>query len=344
MDNRVNLSNLNDLQKVWLSDLAYIDINKEGYKKLLTGGFTLKEALKYIKNPYGPAIDVMFLEGKKFNFVMEKILGAKNKFPSKIDIVNTLIENGLGDLKIIHSSDYPTPSPSGFQALTFEDSYGNVGISYRGSDMAISSSTIREWLESNVLEYFYSNSPQAKEAVKYFQEHKTSDKNNYIYGHSLGGNLVSHVYLNCHEDIKYAFSINGTPIDERLIDTDEKQNAFNNKEKFSFNVICGDVIGQLKSCEKYKNNINYVKNNNTMQQSFLSAHMIQASSFDENGNFIKINEEEMKSQTNLISIKMINLSKFAREKMNHIRFKLVRENQYNTIINGRELNNNNKRR
>ena len=344
MNNKVNLSDLNDLQKIWLSDLAYIDLTEEGHKKLLEGGFTLKESIKYIKKPFSPAIDVMFLEGKKFNFLIGKILGANDKFPSKIDIVNTLIENGLGDLKIIHSSDYPSPSPSGFQALTFEDSYGNIGISYRGSDMAMSSSTIREWLESNILEYFSSNSPQAQEAVQYFLEHKSADKDNYIYGHSLGGNLVSHVYLNCYKDIKFAFSINGTPINQKLIDTEEKQNAFNDKEKFSFNVICGDVIGQLKSCEKYKNNVNYIKNNNIMQQSFLSAHMIQASSFDEFGNFIKITEEEMEKETNFISIKMINITRFVREKMKHISFKLSKSHPYSTIINDDQLNNGHKRR
>lgn len=343
MNNKVNLSDLNDLQKIWLSDLAYIDLTEEGHKKLLEGGFTLKESAKYIKNPFSPIVTVLFFKPEHFSFLVGKVLGTGDKFPSKIDIINTLIETGLGDLKITHLSDYPLISPSGFKALTFEDSYGNVGISYKGSDMTMSTSTIREWLESNILEYFASDSPQAKEAVQYFLEHKSIDKDNYIYGHSLGGNLVSHVYLNCFKDIKFAFSINGTPVNQKLIDNEEKEKAFNDKEKFSFNVISGDIIGQLKSCEKYKNNVNYIKNNNTMSQSFLSAHMIQASSFDEFGNFIKITEEEMEKEANFISIKMINITRFAREKMNHISFKLSKSHPYSTIIND-ELNNGRKRR
>lgn len=46
---QVNLETLNDLQKVWLSDLAYVDLNEEGYKKILKQGLTLDELREYIK-------------------------------------------------------------------------------------------------------------------------------------------------------------------------------------------------------------------------------------------------------------------------------------------------------
>lgn len=64
---------------------------------------------------------------KKFN-ILTGILIGNNNFPSNLDVVDSLIENGLGILKIKHASDYPVPFSSGFQALTFEDSYGNIGI------------------------------------------------------------------------------------------------------------------------------------------------------------------------------------------------------------------------
>ena len=336
MDNKINLKDLNDIQKVWLSDLAYVDITEEGYKKMFKEGITIFELREYAKNPSLPVCGDLLIGTKNFNFIVGKVL-KNDSFPSKLDIVNTLIENGLGSIKIVHGSDYPTIYRSGFQALTFEDSFGNVGISFKGSDIVASSSTVREWLQSNILEYFVDDSPQAREAVKYFLEHKTDDKDNYIYGHSLGGNLVSHVYLNCYKDIKQAFSINGTPINQKLINTEEKIKAFNDKEKFSFNIVCGDVIGQLKSCEVYKKNVNYIKNNNKMIQSFLSAHMIQASAFDENGNFIKISEGQMLDEINFASIRMINISRFTREKMNNFNFRLSKKTKYKAIIKDEQL-------
>lgn len=145
--------------------------------------------------------------------------------------------------------------------------------------------------------------------------------------------MVSHVYLENHDDIKLAFSINGMPVNEKLIDTSDKKEAFNNKNKFSFNVVCGDMVSQLKSCEVYKDNINYIRNNNSMKPSILSAHMIQASTFDNDGNFIKLTESEMIRETNYIVMKLINLSKFARNKMNRMNFKLFRKNNYELIKN-----------
>jgi len=325
VNDKVNLGTLNDIQKSWLCDLSFVDITEEGYKKILEEGLTIKELKEFVKNSDLPFCGDIRLGAKKFNSLTGVVLGNK-QFPSNLDVVEALIENGLGSLRINHASDYPIPSSSGFQALTFEDSFGNVGISYRGSDLYISHVVIREWLESNILEYFSNTSTQVNEASEYFLNHKNSNGNNYIFGHSLGGNLVSHVYLNYYDEIKLAFSINGTPINQKLIDTDAKKGAFNNKDKFSFNIVCGDIVSQLKSCESYKDNVNYIKNNDSMKPSILSAHMIQSSTFDNEGNFIKITEEEMEQQTNQVVITLINFSKMVREQLNKIDFKLVRHN------------------
>jgi len=329
MNNKINFKNLNDLQKIWISELSYVDLTEEGYKKIIEGGLTVKELKQYVKNPDLPFCGDILLGAKMFNTLSAVVLG-NDHFPTKLDIVNALIENGLSDLKIKHTSDYPTPFASSFQALTLEDDFQNTAISYRGSDLYISNIILREWLESNILEYFSDTSTQVKEAIGYFKAHKNLNGNNYIYGYSLGGNLVSHVYLNHHDEIKEAFSINGTPINQKLIDTEKKKKAFNDK-KFSFNIVCGDLVGQLKSCDVYKANVNYIQNNNSMKESVLSAHLIQASAFDGNGNFLKITEQEMQTKINRFTFKFINLSKITREKLNRIDFKLNKNNMY-TII------------
>jgi len=68
-----------------------------------------------------------------------------------------------------------------------------------------------------------------------------------------------------------------------------------------------------------------------MKESVLSAHLIQASAFDGNGNFLKITEQEMQTKINRFTFKFINLSKITREKLNRIDFKLNKNNMY-TII------------
>lgn len=332
MKDKVNFENLNDIQKVWLCDLSFVDITEEGHKKISEEGLLIKDLRQYIKNSDMPFCGDILLGPKRFNSLTGVLLG-NDKFPSNLDVVDSLIKYGLGELKIKHSSDYPMPPcESGFQALTLEDSFGNIGISYRGSDLYISRVAIREWIESNIGEYFSNISIQANDAREYFLRHKNLNGNNYIYGHSLGGNLVSHVYLDYYDEIKQAFSINGTPINQKLIDTNEKRQAFNDKNKFSFNVVCGDIVSQLKSYEMYKNNINYIKNNDSMKPSILSAHMIQSSAFDNEGNFIKITESEMLEHTNSIIIKLINLSKFITKRVNKTNYKLYHNRNDKYII------------
>ena len=116
---------------------------------------------------------------------------------------------------------------------------------------------------------------------------KKTSGHNFLYGHSLGGNLTSHTFVENYEEINQAFIINGNPINQRLIDTPEKREAFNNKHKFQCNIICGDIVGMFKNYETYKNNVNYVCNNHLMNKSFISAHLVQSASYDEEGNFIK---------------------------------------------------------
>jgi hypothetical protein len=181
---------------------------------------------------------------------------------------------------------------SGFQAITFQDHFGNTGISYRGSDFDLSTGGVRDWVEADMLEYFLNGSTQSKEAIQYFNDNKNQNGNNYIYGHSLGGNLTSHVYVQHYNEIQEAFTINGNPINQSLLDTPEKIAAFNDPKKYNCNIICGDIVGHLKDYELYEDNVKYIKNNDTMTDSFVTAHMVQAATIDSEGNFVYDTKEQ----------------------------------------------------
>ena len=315
MDNKINLDTLNDQQKILLSQISYLDINNEGRNKIEKEGLSVLELKQYLNNPNDPFCGKAILSKNGFNSVADNVFGNK-EFPTKIDIVDTLIQNGLGNLKITNINDEQKLTSSGFQAMTFTDSYGNVGISYRGSDLDLSRGGVRDWIESDMLEYFTNNSTQRLEALEYFNANKSNNGNNYVYGHSLGGNLTSHVYAENYNEIQEAFTINGNPINQKLLDTPEKVQAFNDSKKYNCNIVCGDIVGHLKSCEAYKDNVNYIKNNDTMKSSFISAHLVQSATFDENGNFVKASKEEMIVKTGIFSNIFIKFVQNVREIMN----------------------------
>lgn len=326
MDSKINLETLNDRQKIWLSQLSYLDINELGKSRIKNGVLKVSELKDFIDNPKEPFNGNAGIGNDKFNKVANNIFG-EGKYPSKEDVINSLINCGLGDLNITNISLGQNSMSSGFQAITFKDSYENVGISYRGSDFDFSRGGARDWLESDMLEYFKNDSTQRKEALKYFDENKSELGKNYLYGHSLGGNLTSHVFVENYNQIEQAFTINGNPINQKLIDTPEKVAAFNDSKKYSCNVVCGDIVSQFKSCSKYQNNINYIKNNENMKSSPLSAHMIQASSFDKDGKFIKTDKKEQIKKMGLFATSIMSFVQCIREFMNEISDKITKNDQ-----------------
>ena len=292
MAKRTELRYLSDRKNTYLTQLSYLEINDEGKRKIAEGGLTIAELEPYLEKREEPFCDSAGVGKDGFNAITKPMVGDE-KVTTKGEIYDQLISSGMGDIKITDVTNNQNIASNGFQAMTFEDSQGNVGISYRGSDLDFSKGGMRDWIEADALEYFTGKSSQSEEALEYFNEHKNMEGNNYLYGHSLGGNLTSHVYLQNHDDVSRAFTINGNPINQKALDTPEKIAAFNDKEKFSCNIVSGDIVGHFKSCERYQDNVNYIQNNHNGKDSFIYAHLTQAASYDENGNFKKVSRDEM---------------------------------------------------
>jgi len=311
----INLDNITDRQKIWLSQISYLNINEQGRNQILNGGINLYQLKDYLVDPNKTFVGNAWIGEKNFNLVASKLTG-EEKLPTQLDVLNSLISCGLGNLKITNVSDYQKVASSGFQAMTFQDTFGNTGISYRGSDFNFSEGGIRDWVEADFLEYFKNDSAQRIEALKYFNDNKSQMGNNYLYGHSLGGNLTSHVYAENYNEINEAFTINGNPINQKLLDTKEKIAAFNDSKKYNCNIVCGDIVGHFKSFELYEDNVNYIRNNETMKMTAISSHLVQASTFDSSGNFIKADKEEMKQKMGIVKGAFMEFSKTVREVLN----------------------------
>ena len=293
MDQKINLNDLSDEQKVWLSQLSYLDINEEGRLKIEQGTMTINDLPNYLDDPdksyFGTFLvknDELFIKGSDTFMGGKTPLSMTNK-----ELAQTICEKGLGGLKITAVNEEQGKKDSGLQVIAFRDDYGNVGISYRGSDADIAHGMKQDWIEANMLEFFKNDSRQIQEAKEFFEQNKIDNGQNFLYGHSLGGNLVQHIYCDQHHQIAEAFTINGNPINEKLINTQEKIDAFNDPNKFNCYIINGDVIGHLKTHQLYKNNVRFVENGGELTG--LKAHFAQSGKYDKEGNFVRTTERQV---------------------------------------------------
>ena len=283
----VDLNDLNDVQKLYLTQLSYLDIDYLGVRKCISVGVKINELHSLLKNPLLPFCGSARMDKQMFDKVTMTALG-DYKLLTDEELLKYIISIGLGELTIINVI---SDSQSGFQAIAFKDSFDNIGISFRGSDFDFSNGGLMDWVAADFLEYFKNDSLQRKQALALFDQVKDYDGRNYLYGHSLGGNLASYVYLDNYERIAEVFIVNGYPINQSLIDSDEKISAFNSP-KYVCSFVCGDVVSQLKGYDIYRNNVKRIGNNETLKPSILSAHLVQSATFDEFGNFVEATEEE----------------------------------------------------
>lgn len=317
--NNVKLSNLNDLQNMLLSQLSYVEIDDCGRKIICGNGLKVSDLHNYLSNPNDPFFGTF---NERADDVAKRFANSLPIEISDLSIVNALCDVNLGNITIIGIHELGDFKSNGFQALAFKDSFGSIGISYRGSDINFSQGMIRDWLEADLLEYFINDSSQANSAKKFFERYKDTSGNNFLYGHSLGGNLVQHVFVEKHNEIKQAFTINGNPINKSLIDTDEKMAAFNDHLKMKCNVICGDIVGWLKDNSVYESNVNYVKNSGKLTG--ICSHFAQAAQFDEKGNFVLSNRDEALQSLGSSDL-MLSLIRALREAMNGCGLKALNE-------------------
>jgi hypothetical protein len=286
LSSSIHLNDLNDQQSVMLTLFPYINLNEEGLERIKNGDtIKVSELEQYLENPDAPLFDKLGIF--EYGLTAFDSLRGKDTLLSvtESEFVDNMIEAGLGDIEITAQQDERGLTSSGFQAIAFQDSVGNSGISYRGSDFDLTRGALRDWVEANVMEFFKGSSTQSNQANVFFDQHKNADGNNYVFGASLGGNLSQHVYLQNYDDIEHIFTINGNPINQKALDTEEKIAAFNDPEKASFNVVCGDPISMLKSCDLYQNSVHYIKNNDDLRGlGGLESH-IDMGVCDKDGNF-----------------------------------------------------------
>lgn len=217
--NKIDLGNLNDQQNMLLTQLSYeSDIFKDKYNDM-----TLHTIFK---NMNDTGVDT---DSKAYK------------------TVKALIEANLGELCI---REVAHDNTTGFGAVSFTDSYGNKGVSYRGTDGVPSRKSLNDWLD-NIMALSAGTSVQTSQAEAFFDDVKNSDGTNYIYGHSKGGQLSESVYVNNNEDIKGVHLLNPQPLNPYSL-TPSQFYAMNS-DKIDIIIVEGDYVWFLGRLPSYFN-------------------------------------------------------------------------------------------
>lgn len=182
-------------------------------------------------------------------------------------LLEEMISVNLGGIVI---SDIANDSLTGFGALAFTDSCGNTGISYRGSDGIIDN--LNDWID-NYYTFRSGVSPQTAQAESFYLKNMNDNGNNFLYGHSKGGELSQAVYVNHYSEIKAVHCLNPQPINPYALKSD--QIAALNADKVDIVVTEGDVVWFMGAVP-YLFNIRIMKKNGG---SILSAHSYVSSRY-----------------------------------------------------------------
>jgi len=190
----------------------------------------------------------------------------------KEDLFREFMAWGLGDLTMVGLKN--DNANTGFCAIAFATPSGEVGMSFRGTEF---DKGPKDMLD-NISTAAIGTSPQAALASAFYNAHKDKAGNNYLYGHSKGGNLAMEVFATNYLEIKGVYVINAQPINPFGLFPDQLAALL----RVNAIVIDGDVVSGLGA-----NSIppaRYVKNNGSKDDDFFGPHCIESMEFDEFGN------------------------------------------------------------
>lgn len=208
------------------------------------------------------------------------------------DLADALEAAGYGNYVI---RDYENQNDSnGFAAIAIEDpATGDVGISFRGtenlpnvgdaiSDIVAGDSQQRQEAINNQIDMIDNistavtgDSAQAQEALDFFNRNQSDTGNNYLYGHSKGGNLAMEVYVENYDNIEGVHIINPQPINWASLNRD--QLAALNNGKIDATVINGDLVWLLGGVP-YP--VRIIENNGTLDGDFFGPHLLNSGAYD----------------------------------------------------------------
>ncbi|XID94311.1 DUF6792 domain-containing protein [Paenibacillaceae bacterium WGS1546] len=203
---------------------------------------------------------------------------------------------GLKDIRIIgyenhnRNGDTTHDTRSGFVGYALEDSNGNRGFLFRGSET-------ESWVDwtDNAESGIKGESTQVRQANAFFEKYSTDehgrrmeDISYSLYGHSKGNNLATEVFVN-HLDLDVnAYSVNGQPI--YWFDLTDEQKAAIRGDRYQFIVHEGDFVSGLGYVDYVDTVVNlkdsfFERIRSSGWGGFMDPHALTVIEFDESGGF-----------------------------------------------------------
>lgn len=201
-----------------------------------------------------------------------------------------LKEAGLDHLEIVdYTNNNGSGSHSGFCAIAFKDpETGERGMSFRGTENLdkITKGANQVDMMDNVHTALLGESVQKKEALEFFERNKSLYGDNYLYGHSKGGELASEVYAENYDEIRQMHIINPQPINPTQLN--KKQREVMKSDKVDVVIIDGDTVHSLGEWPFSDENTRIVKNNGSQDDRFFGPHSLEAG--EPEGDYYEIEE------------------------------------------------------
>lgn len=263
----MSLNNITENEKYILLQLSYMDIPAE-YRPSQNKSFTLNEII------YGIDSDALDKNSKK---KYDQIIDYLDKNESSP--LHGITLSGYQNLNPNGGNNSGGESNSGFVGYALTDKEGNGTALFRGSEMAGIGDLATDWV-SNVEAGIGITIQQQREANDFYETYiKGLDGQQYVFGHSKGGNLAEYVLVHNLEDEKLtSYVVNGAPLYYWTL-TKEQRDAL--KDRNTFIVHEGDVVSSLG----YAPYVDKTVVVNTEDSDPLYAHGLESVDFTPGGDF-----------------------------------------------------------
>ena len=253
----LHMDRLSNEEKYLVLELSYLNIPQEYFRS----GNNIKTL-----------IDKIILDHKEKKMIdgADRIQEKLKKYPELGDLKLIAYRNNNNHDPYSNTQDEPK---TGFVGYVLEDKEGNRAFLFRGTEP----STMPKFLEDmddNLSSTLYGDSPQVREAKKFFNDNRAEGKENLLFGHSKGGNLVSEVFVDNLSSKLKAYVVNGQPIN--ITDLSAEQLKALKSEDFTFIIHKGDVVSGLGIVFYIDKIVNGVPDD---------AHNCVGVSFNQEGNF-----------------------------------------------------------
>ncbi|WP_077619648.1 Mbeg1-like protein [Bacillus sinesaloumensis] len=264
----MSLSNLSEHEKYILLQLSYLDVPNSVGEISANSPHSVEDIMGYI--------DYDGLDPKaqlKYDAIDEYIRMNSNTPLKEIQLVGYQNNNPNG-------GNTDGDSYSGFVGYAFTDKQGNGTAIYRGSeDLKDVGHIATDWV-SNVEAGIGITIQQQREANEFYERFiKGLDGQQYVFGHSKGGNLAEYVLVNNLEDESLtSYVVNGAPLYYWTLTMEQKRAL---EDRNTFIVHEGDFVSSLG----YAPYVDKTVKLNSTDEGLMYAHGLDSVDFAPGGDF-----------------------------------------------------------